>query len=178
MAEQTEFPSFSPHTLCFSPQLSWWTLLNSLQQINIFLAPGSPKLDVVLHIWCHKCQMEGRITVPGGYTHVNTPQDAVGCLCCKGTLLVHIQLVLQQDTRVLLCRDTHSQRSYLAPLLALAAAEHLLSSLHSYTSGQYLCIPPMSLFPSSVYIRFLSEFSQELHVHLFLPSVLAWHSVH
>lgn len=96
----------SPLSLLFStlntalcapaPWPAWWNLLDLLQHVPIFLVLNRPKLDTVLQTWSRKCQMERKdyFSGPACYTFSNAAQDVVGCLCCKGTLLIHVQLVV------------------------------------------------------------------------------------
>lgn len=52
--------SLSSHFTCSSLQPSWWTSLDSLQYVNVFLVLAGPKLDIVLQMWSHTCQAEGK----------------------------------------------------------------------------------------------------------------------
>ena len=99
-------PRLTPYTLCSSPQPSWWLLLDSVQNVNILRAPGSPKTGCSTPDMVSQVPNRGEDHFPGpaGYAFANTAQDAVGLLCCKDTLPTHVQLVVQQDTRDLFCR--------------------------------------------------------------------------
>ena len=66
--------------------------LDSLQYVHVSLALGSPELGPVLHVCPHQCWGEGKDHLPrsAGDTPPNAVQDSR--LCCKSTLLVHVQL--------------------------------------------------------------------------------------
>lgn len=59
-------------------------------------------MDIALQVHSHKCFIEGKDHFPGfvGYAPPITAQDVFGLLCCKGTLLTHVQLVGKPDPQV------------------------------------------------------------------------------
>jgi len=89
----------SPHHPC-SP------LLDTLQQLLIFLEVGSPELDTVLQMGPHYGSVEGKENLPGpaGHTLLDASQEPISFLGSQGTLLTHSQPVIHQDTQVPLHR--------------------------------------------------------------------------
>jgi len=86
-------------------------LLDSLQKFFVlFIELGSPELDAVLQMWPHQGRVEGEDHLPG-HILFNTPQDTIGLLGHKGTLLAHDRLTVHQDTQVLLHRVPFQQIS-------------------------------------------------------------------
>lgn len=73
-----------------APWPAWWHLLDLLQHVSIFLVLNRPKPDMILRTWSHKCQIERK----DHYTFSNAAQVVVGLLCCEGTLLIHVQIVV------------------------------------------------------------------------------------
>ncbi|KAM9656645.1 uncharacterized protein ACIBXB_008917 isoform 1-T1 [Morphnus guianensis] len=67
--------------------------LDTLQQLKVFPVVRGPKLNTVLEVQPHQCQIQGNnhLLVPAGHTISDTGQDAVGLLGHLGTLLAHIQ---------------------------------------------------------------------------------------
>jgi len=107
-------------------------LLVSLE--DLFLEPGSPDLDTALQMWPHQGREEGEdhLPQPVGHTLCNAPQDGIGLLGHKGTLLAHGQPVVLWDTQVLLLQSSFPAGQ---PLTCTDAC--------SYSSpGVGLCIGP------------------------------------
>lgn len=112
-AEETLFSQLLPvHYLLQPPDHLDCPLLGSLHHVNI-LVPTAPKLDTVLQIWSYMWPNGGEGSLLWSLT--NTAQDAALCLCCKGAVVAHIQLV-QQDLQMLFCRAT-SQSAILQSVL-------------------------------------------------------------
>lgn len=138
-------PRLTPYTVGCSPQLSWWPLLNSIQNINILLVLGSPKTgcstpDMVLQM---PKRGEDYFLGLAGYTLANTAQDAIGLLCCKGTLPTHVQLIVQQDTQDLFCRaasHTVSQIVWLHGMIPSQVQDFVLAfaGLHEVSLSPFL----------------------------------------
>ncbi|KAK4828308.1 hypothetical protein QYF61_025320 [Mycteria americana] len=70
--------------------------LDSLQYVHVSLVLGSSALDTVFQGKVHLPQ-------PAGNTPPDAAQDTISLLCCKGTLLAHVQLGVHQDPQVLFC---------------------------------------------------------------------------
>ena len=71
----------------------------SLQYVNILAGLGTPNLDAVLHMWSHKGQ-RGRVIFLDLLAALGLTQlrvAVVGPVCCKGTLLSHVQLGVSQN---------------------------------------------------------------------------------
>ena len=101
-------------------------LLDPLQQFPVFLQPGSPELVTVLQMRPHRDRVKGRITsldllamlflvhpgIPLAFlatrahcwlmANLLANQDAVGLLGHEGTLLIHGQPDVPQNTQTLL----------------------------------------------------------------------------
>ena len=88
-------------------------LLVSLQQFPYFLEPGSLELDTVLQMWPQQNRAEGEDHLPQSAGHVlfNAPQDTVGLLGYKSTLMARGQPAVHQDTWILLRRASLEQVS-------------------------------------------------------------------
>lgn len=56
--------------------------------VSLFV-PRSPNLDIVLQMWSQKCHQRRYCLV----LHSCAAQDVIGHLCCKDTLMNHIQLL-------------------------------------------------------------------------------------
>ena len=56
-------------------------------------------------MWSHQggVEEEDHVLCPDGNTLFSAPQDTIGLLGRKGTLLAHGQPVVYQDSKVLLC---------------------------------------------------------------------------
>ena len=72
--------------------------LDPLQYAHVSLMLGSPVLDAGM-VSLGLSKQEGS---PVGNTQVHATQDAVGLVCCKGTLQPHVRLGVYQDPTVLL----------------------------------------------------------------------------
>ena len=74
-----------------------------LQHLNVFLVVRGPKLNTVLEVSPHQCQVQGHnhFPTPAGHTICDTRQDAIGLLGCLGTLLAHVQMAVYQHSQVL-----------------------------------------------------------------------------
>jgi len=81
-------------------------LQDSLQKLPDFLEQWSPELDAALQMFPHQRRAEGEdhLPWPAGHTLFNAPQDTIGLLVHKVTLLDHGQPVVHQHTPVLFCR--------------------------------------------------------------------------
>ncbi|KAK4828214.1 hypothetical protein QYF61_024648 [Mycteria americana] len=79
--------------------------LDTLQQLNVSLVVGGPKLNTGFEVRPHQCRVQGRdlFPSPAGHTIFDTSQDAIGFLGRLGTLLAHIQAAVNQHPQVLLC---------------------------------------------------------------------------
>ncbi|GAB0207267.1 hypothetical protein GRJ2_003192300 [Grus japonensis] len=77
-----------------------------LQHLNVLLVVRGPNLNTVLKVWPHQCRVQGdnHFPTPAGHTVSDTSQDAICRLGHLGTLLAHIQLVVNQHPQVLFCR--------------------------------------------------------------------------
>jgi len=66
----------------------------------------APKLNTVVEVWPHQCQVQGYnpLPTPAGHTIPDTSQDAVGLLGHLGTLLAHVQLAVDQHPKILFRR--------------------------------------------------------------------------
>jgi len=82
--------------------------LDILQDLHDLPVLGVPGLDTVLQMGPHRSQAEGEnyLPLPAGPPFFNAAQNTVGLLGCKRTLLAHVQLLVYQDSQVLLCRAT------------------------------------------------------------------------
>ncbi|KAK4817942.1 hypothetical protein QYF61_002786 [Mycteria americana] len=72
--------------------------LDTLQHLNVSLVVGGPKLNTGFEVRPHQC-----CPSPAGHAISDTSQDAIGFLGHLGTLLAHIQAVVNQHPQVLLC---------------------------------------------------------------------------
>jgi len=95
--------------------MAFLILLDLLWDVNVFLVPGSPKLDILLQMWLLRCRTEGNNHFPSlaGYALAVTAQYAVGHLCCKGLLQTAVNL------------STRTPRSFSAELLSSQSAPRL-----------------------------------------------------
>jgi len=91
-----------------------------LQHLTVLLVLRGPKLNTVLEVQPHQCQVQGHdhLRTPPDHTVPDTSQDAVGLLGHLGTLLAHVQLVVDQHPKVLL------RWAAFLPLLPKPAALH------------------------------------------------------
>jgi len=80
--------------------------LDLLQQIHVFSGLRSPELDTGLQVGSHQSRAEGQnhLPQPAGHVSSDAAQDMVGLLGCKGTLLCHTELLVNQHPHVLLSR--------------------------------------------------------------------------
>ncbi|KAK4817679.1 hypothetical protein QYF61_024908 [Mycteria americana] len=105
-AKQPQFPQLLLLRLVLQtlPQLRCPSL-DTLQPLNVSLVVGGPKLNTAFEVRPHQCRVQGHdhFPSPAGHTISDTSQDAIGFLGHLGTLLAHIQLAIDQHTRVLLC---------------------------------------------------------------------------
>ncbi|KAK4815625.1 LOW QUALITY PROTEIN: hypothetical protein QYF61_004840 [Mycteria americana] len=79
--------------------------LDTLQPLNVSLVVGGPKLNTPFEVRPHQCRVQGHdhCPSPAGHAIFDTSQDAIGFLGRLGTLLVHVQLAVNQHPQVLLC---------------------------------------------------------------------------
>jgi len=79
--------------------------LDTLQQLSVLLVVRGPKLNTALKVRPHQCRVQGHdhLPTPAGHTIPGTSQDAVGLLGHLGTLLVPVQLAVNQHPQVLFC---------------------------------------------------------------------------
>jgi len=77
-----------------------------LQQLSVLLVVRGPKLNAVLMVRPHQCQVQGHdhLPTPIGHTILDMSQDAVGVLGHLGTLLAHVQPAVNQHPKFLFCR--------------------------------------------------------------------------
>ncbi|PKU36140.1 hypothetical protein llap_13557 [Limosa lapponica baueri] len=75
-------------------------------QLPVLLELGSPELDPVLQMGPHQGSVKGQdnLSRPAGHILPDTPQDAIGLLGHKGTLLAHGHLIVCQDSQVFFLR--------------------------------------------------------------------------
>jgi len=78
--------------------------LDKPQGLNVFLVVRDQKLNIVLEVWLHQCQLhrDNYLPNPSDYTISNTSQDAIGFLSHLGTLLAHLQPAVDQCPQMLL----------------------------------------------------------------------------
>jgi len=95
--------------------MAFLILMDVLWDVNVFLVPGSPRLEIFLQMWLLRCRIEGNNHFPSlaGYTVAVTAQYAVGHLCCKGLLQTAVNL------------STRTPRSFSAKLLSSQSAPRL-----------------------------------------------------
>lgn len=69
-------------------------LLGFLQQLRNSHVLGRPELDLALQMWPQQCWGKGKdhFPQPVGSTLSNTAEVTISHLCCKGTLLPHVQI--------------------------------------------------------------------------------------
>jgi len=86
----------SLHCLCVPP-------LDTLEQVHICPVLRTPHLDAVLQVrpHQHRAKGQGHIPQPAGHASFDAAQDMAGFLSREGTLLVHVQLPIHQDSQVL-----------------------------------------------------------------------------
>ncbi|KAK4817645.1 hypothetical protein QYF61_023235 [Mycteria americana] len=79
--------------------------LDTLQHLNVSLVVGGPKLNTAFEVRPHQCRVQGdhHFPSPAGHAIFDTSQDAIGFLGHLGTLLAHIQPVVNQHPQVLFC---------------------------------------------------------------------------
>ncbi|KAK4832565.1 hypothetical protein QYF61_024065 [Mycteria americana] len=80
--------------------------LDTLQHLNVSLVVGGPKLNTAFEVRPHQCRVQGHdhFPTPAGHAIFDTSQDATGLLGHLGTLLAHIQAVVNQHPQVLFCQ--------------------------------------------------------------------------
>ena len=93
--------------------------LDTLQQIYISPLLRTPCLDTVLQVWPHQHRVKGQNhrSQPARHSSFDAAQDMVGFLGCKGTLLAHVQLAIQQYPQVSFLAGLHSILSFLLVLV-------------------------------------------------------------
>lgn len=85
-------------------------LLDMLQYVHTIFALGSPELGTAEQMGLISAELRGRISYPDLLeTPLLTQSRTMLALCSKGTLPAHVQLVVHQDSWVLLFRaaDKH-----------------------------------------------------------------------
>ncbi|KAK4815935.1 hypothetical protein QYF61_010192 [Mycteria americana] len=122
-----------------------------LQHLNVPLVVGGPKLNTVLDVWPHQCEVQGHdhFPSPAGHAVFDTSQDAVGFLGHLGTLLAHIQVAVNQHPQVLF------HQAAFQPLFPKPVALHggvvaqvqdlALSLVESHTTDLSLSIQPVQV---------------------------------
>jgi len=97
--------------------------LNPLQQVHVFPVLRAPELHTGLTVESHQSRAEGQshLPRPAGYAAFDAAQDMVGLLGCECTLLVHVELLVNQHTQVLLGRAALNPFSAL-PVFVLVIA--------------------------------------------------------
>lgn len=100
------FQSLSLYIICSDSWPSWWPPVDLLQSVNVCFVLGTPELDTGPQMQFCKCQIEGKNHSTGraSYACTNTTLDAVGPLCCKDTLLIHVWLAVHEDPEIFFCR--------------------------------------------------------------------------
>lgn len=88
---QAEHAKFSPLLLMhytLQPKHRGGSALGLFQCINLFLAPGSPRLDASLEIQSHSCQIKGQHHFNGsaGYTLAQAAWMGKTLSCCTSSL--------------------------------------------------------------------------------------------
>jgi len=63
-----------------------------LQQLSVLLVMRGPKLNTVLEVWPHQCQVQGRnhLPTPAGHINPDTSQDLLHI--CASTLATSFSL--------------------------------------------------------------------------------------
>jgi len=76
--------------------------LDSLKQFLVLLELRGAELDTVLQMWSHqdRVEQEESLSQFTNHTPSNTPQDAIGFLGHKGTVLAHGNPAVHQDPQV------------------------------------------------------------------------------
>ncbi|KAK4823486.1 hypothetical protein QYF61_002550 [Mycteria americana] len=125
--------------------------LDMLQHLNVSLVVGGPKLNTVFEVRPHQCRVQGHdhFPTPAGHTIFDTSQDAIGFLGHLGTLLAHIQLAVNQHSKVLLCLAAF-QPLFLKPValhgVAVTQVQDLaLSLVEPHTVGLGPWIQPVQI---------------------------------
>ncbi|RMB93651.1 hypothetical protein DUI87_29878 [Hirundo rustica rustica] len=102
-AKQPQFPqSFFIQLMLQAPHQPRCPPLDSLKHLNILPKLKGPELDTILKVWPHQCRVQGKnnLPAPAGHTIPDTGQYAIGPLGHQGTLLAHVQLVVDQNPQV------------------------------------------------------------------------------
>ncbi|KAK4813337.1 hypothetical protein QYF61_026500 [Mycteria americana] len=103
-AKQPQFPQPLPISLVLQTlhQLRCPSL-DTLQHLNVSLGVRGPKLNTGFKVQPHHCQVQwdNHFPSPADHSISDTSQDAIGLLGHLGTLLVHIQLAVDQHFQVL-----------------------------------------------------------------------------
>lgn len=113
------------------PQTLFCSRLSGLSNLSLFLYDGSSSLLItfITFCWTHGnktmslsywgaqswTQHSRRVSPllsrekdpfpqPAGHALPNAAQESIGCLCCRGTLLTHVQLGVHQDPHSLSCK--------------------------------------------------------------------------
>ncbi|RMB91832.1 hypothetical protein DUI87_31760 [Hirundo rustica rustica] len=102
-AKQPQLPqSFFLWLVLQAPHQPRCPPLDALKHLNILPKLRGPELDTILKVWPHQCRVQGKndLPAPAGHTVPDTGQDAIGLLGHLGTLLAHVQLVVNQYPQV------------------------------------------------------------------------------
>ncbi|KAK4832175.1 LOW QUALITY PROTEIN: hypothetical protein QYF61_020955 [Mycteria americana] len=141
--------SRSSEDFCSRPFTSFVALLWTRSSTSMSLL--GPKLNTVFEVQPHQCRVQGDVHFPSpaGHTIPDTSQDAIGLLGHLGTLLAHIQLVVNQHPQVLLCWAAFQPLSPKPVALhgvAVAQVQDLaLSLVEPHTTGLSPLIQPVQV---------------------------------
>ncbi|RMC21307.1 hypothetical protein DUI87_02168 [Hirundo rustica rustica] len=101
--KQPQFPhSFFIQLVLQAPHQPRCPPLDVLKHLNVLPKLRGPELDTILKMWLHQCRVQGKndLPAPAGHTIPDTGQDAIGPLGHQGTLLAHVQPVVDQYPQV------------------------------------------------------------------------------
>ncbi|RMC19236.1 hypothetical protein DUI87_03842 [Hirundo rustica rustica] len=90
--------SCSSQVLCSKPSPASLPPLDVLKHLNVLPELRGPELDTALKVWPHQCRVQGQneLPAPAGHAIPDPGQDAPGPIGHLGTLLAHVQLVINQ----------------------------------------------------------------------------------
>jgi len=75
--------------------------MDPLQQLHIFPVLKVPDLNLVVQMRPHKSRVKRGNHFPPGHLTSDVAQDTLGLLGSKYALLIHVHLLIHQDTKVL-----------------------------------------------------------------------------
>ncbi|RMC04400.1 hypothetical protein DUI87_19221 [Hirundo rustica rustica] len=75
---------------------------DALKHLNVLPKLRGPEVDTILKVWPDQCRVQGKndLPAPAGHTIPDTGQDAIGLLGHQGTLLAHVQSVVDHYPQV------------------------------------------------------------------------------